>query len=118
MGLKWYGPQVIQRVNNETVKRLYQAAMYWETYAKNKVSTPSPPPGDPGQYPGKRKGHLRRNITHEVNKQAKLARVGTNVVYGKYLEIGTSKMKPRPWMSKTNQETLAQIKQIMQRPIE
>ena len=118
MGLKWYGPDVVKRVKDSTVKKLYHAAMYWETYAKNKVSTPSPPTGGPGEYPGRRSGHLRRNITHEVNKADMVARVGTNVVYGRHQELGTSKMRPRPWMTKTNQETIAQIKQIMQRPIE
>ena len=35
-------------------------------------------------------------LTHEV-EQGQVS-IGTNVYYGKYLEFGTSKMPPYPWL--------------------
>ena len=42
-------------------------------------------------------GNLRRNIEHGVDGDD-TAYIGTNVEYGKYVEYGTSKMKPRPFL--------------------
>jgi HK97 gp10 family phage protein len=46
-------------------------------------------------------GHLQASITHRLISQSAgrvNAEVGTNVVYGKYLEFGTEKMRARPWL--------------------
>jgi len=47
-------------------------------------------------HPKVQTGRLRSSITHEVG-QGEVA-IGTNVYYGKYLEFGTSKMPPYPWL--------------------
>lgn len=41
-------------------------------------------------------GHLRGSITHTTDDDA--AYVGTNVEYAGYVEFGTSKMAPRPYL--------------------
>ncbi len=44
-------------------------------------------------------GNLRRSITHEVDKGKKpFARVGTNVIYAIYQEIGTRFHPPTPFL--------------------
>jgi HK97 gp10 family phage protein len=48
-------------------------------------------------------GALRRSITFDVNTHFNvvIGRVGSTILnppYGKYLEFGTSKMSPRPWL--------------------
>lgn len=57
-------------------------------------------PSRPGQPPRVDTGLLRSSITHEVESDlfSVEARVGTNVKYGLFLEIGTEKMEPRPWL--------------------
>ena len=53
----------------------------------------------PGQYPMSDTGRLASNI--EVNlatKAKKVSNVGTNILYGAYLEFGTSSMAKRPWL--------------------
>lgn len=54
----------------------------------------------PGQGPAVDTGRLRSSISHEVGKVGTtiVARVGTDVEYAKYLELGTSKMAPRPFL--------------------
>ena len=47
-------------------------------------------------HPRVQTGRLRSSITHEVG-QGEVA-IGSNVYYGKYLEFGTSKMPPYPWL--------------------
>jgi HK97 gp10 family phage protein len=68
-------------------------------------------------YPRMRTGHLRRNVQMEMDRQRIEARVGTNVVYGRYLEFGTSKMAARPWLSRGFRETAAEIRRILTTPI-
>jgi Bacteriophage protein of unknown function (DUF646). len=53
-----------------------------------------------GAYPAVDTGALRQSITHDVEQDGStvVGRVGTNLVYGSYLETGTSKMSPRPWL--------------------
>lgn len=55
----------------------------------------------PGEYPRKQTGHLRRTITYEVDEATMTARIGTNLLYGKFLELGTIRMKARPFLRKT-----------------
>lgn len=41
-------------------------------------------------------GNLRNSITHTTDESA--AYIGTNVEYAPYVELGTSKMKKRPFL--------------------
>ena len=61
-------------------------------------------PSYAGNPPAPDTGTLMRSITHEVSGNGKqvIGEVGSiihNSDYPKYLEYGTSKMKPRPWLS-------------------
>jgi hypothetical protein len=42
-------------------------------------------------------GHLRNSVGFDIKAPFRAA-IGTNVEYGLYLELGTSKMAPRPFM--------------------
>ena len=57
-------------------------------------------PSRPGEYPKMFTGQLRRNVQCELDRASFTARVGTNVVYGKWLELGTRRMARRPWLSR------------------
>lgn len=57
-------------------------------------------PSRPGDPPRVVTGRGRASITHEVERQGRsiVARVGSNVVYMRFLELGTIHMEPRPWL--------------------
>jgi HK97 gp10 family phage protein len=53
----------------------------------------------PGDSPAVQTGHLRRSVQIDRKDVAMLrARVGTDLMYGLYLEVGTRKMQARPWV--------------------
>lgn len=72
-------------------------------------------PSVAGNPPAVDTGTLRRSITYNVNEKEKYGRVGStikNPPYGLYLEYGTSRMKPRPWLRPALEKSLPKIKQI------
>ena len=43
-------------------------------------------------------GRLRNSITHQVRPSEKSVYIGTNVEYAPYVELGTSRMEPQPFL--------------------
>jgi len=52
----------------------------------------------PGQPPAVDTGRLWSSITADFRDDGLTGEVGPTVFYGKYLELGTSRMAPRPFM--------------------
>lgn len=133
MRMKWYGPMVRQALYTEVGDRIDAACRVLRDYCREKLSVPgrvllgmtkkgkkkyggyNTEPSLPGEYPRKQLGHLRRNVASEADKHAAVGRVGTNVPYGRFLELGTRKMKRRPWLSRGLQETMHQLQQVLGR---
>jgi hypothetical protein len=65
---------------------------------QNATGSPRPPPRGGG--PGVRTGRLRSSITWVVNRdgQGLYADIGTNVIYGLFLELGTVRMPAYPFL--------------------
>jgi len=68
-----------------------------------------------GAYPAVDTGRLRQSITHDVEQDGStvVGKVGTNLLYGKFLELGTSKMAPRPWLRPSLEVNKQKIKEII-----
>lgn len=66
----------------------------------------------PGAYPRSKTGRLERSI-RVVLRQAKntTAMVGTDMLHGKFLETGTGKMEPRPWLMPSFEEAKSSVGQ-------
>lgn len=64
----------------------------------------------------KRTGRLRGSITGEYDGNS--AQVGTNVEYGPYVELGTSKMDARPFIKPAIADHIDEYKEIFQRILE
>lgn len=64
-------------------------------------------------------GRLRNSITHEVRMDEKSAYIGSNVEYAAFVEMGTTRMKARPYLrpAATNhtEEYKSLVKQALSR---
>jgi len=52
----------------------------------------------PGEVPRVQFARLKGSIEWEIHPVLPVGRVGTNLPYGKFLELGTRRMAPRPFM--------------------
>lgn len=68
-------------------------------------------PSAPGEPPHRQTGRLRASVTYEIEGES--ARVGTNVRYGRALEIGTDTIEPRPWLRRALADKQAELKQAL-----
>lgn len=73
-----------EALESQIEQALIAIGMTAETYAKENCPVDT--------------GRLRNSITHEVEMGDKSAIIGTNVEYAAFVELGTSKMKARPYL--------------------
>ncbi len=73
-----------------------------------------PHPSKPGESPRKRTGWLQRNVKYEVSREG-VGRVGVtrNALYGLFLELGTARVRPRPWLLATVSKELPALQAIV-----
>jgi len=112
--MKWHGEKVERMILKGVSKNLDRAAMEWVRFAQQRLSVAQV--SRPMDYPGKDMGQLRRNIAWEKASEL-VRRVGTNVLYGRFLELGTKFMQKRPWMTLTNNLTRTKLAKIIGRKI-
>ena len=126
--IKWYGKKVFDDVLSDATRRMNYCARFLERDVKSKFGTGKLDmtksykvtkggkihhPAAAGEIPNILNGHLRASIGSEVvtgrkevigylgvddKKLAAKADVGTDVKYGLYLEVGTTKMAARPYL--------------------
>ena len=133
MSLNWNGEQAQAAIERMMSRRIGQACGYLEKVVKADISQtgtlryhPLTKKGKrsktaktiynfthsvPGNPPYKQTGHLRRSITHEVSKL--IGRVGTNLLYGRYLELGTRRMAARPYLRRALIQTTFTLRRII-----
>lgn len=58
-------------------------------------------------------GNLRNSITHKVILNDELVYVGTNVEYAPYVELGTKKTKPKPYLRPAVENHMSEYKSII-----
>jgi HK97 gp10 family phage protein len=94
--LKWHGDKAIKSMEQAINVALTASALVVEGQAKALVPVDT--------------GNLRNSITHEVKKQE--ARVGTNVEYAPFVELGTVKMAAQPYLNPALELNKGNIKKI------
>lgn len=122
MTMKWHGREATSLINAEIGRRVDGAARLLRDRAKELVSRGQSvriygkaagrsrkglDPSKPGEPPKIVTAHLRLNIKKEARGIE--ARVGTNVPYGKYLELGTRLMASRPWLFRATVESAGEL---------
>lgn len=124
--IRWHGEQFKKELRSLENRRVDAAARKLRDHIRQKVSRSQTTsgagvkkrgldPSQPGEYPKIVLGHLRRNIAQEHDDNLVTSRVGTNVKYGRFLEIGTSKMQRRPWLSRGLTEAAAAMRAVLKR---
>ena len=141
MPMKWYGGLVNAQFKQAIRERLEIAGQIVEAEAKGimklggrsstgtnideagntisesnmaKVGTYRSKPGEP---PRVQTGTLRRSITHEMDPTLPIVRIGSGVKYGLYLEMGTDKMAPRPFLRPALVKSKKKIIALFRKPI-
>lgn len=102
--------EVVSALSEAIEAALTEIGMTVETQAKAlcPVGTPEST-GIPG-YIG---GTLRNSITFEIEDDEKAVYIGTNVEYGKYVELGTSKWDGKPFLRPAIEYSQGQIQAIL-----
>ena len=104
--VKWYGGMFGKKLTEEIDRRMGEVAKFVEIRAKESMKEPKTGikypwlkrrSSAPGEAPAAQIGQLRASITRKRIITGVWI-VGTNVIYGRYLELGTSRMKPRPFL--------------------
>lgn len=93
---------MIQAAHEQIDKALKTIGLKAEGYAKKNLS-------DKGAVDT---GRLRNSVTHQNDKDT--VYVGTNVEYGVYVEMGTSKMRSRPYLGPAITEHVNEYKEILE----
>jgi len=109
----WKGDEFKKLVKLDAGQRLEVAVILLKNEVKQDLSIPYPPASSPDDFPHKRTGRLRASIAHEVDRENLEARVGTNLAYGKFLEIGTRFMAARSFLRRAFNENWDKLKQIL-----
>lgn len=64
-----------------------------------------------------RTGNLRNSISHKVDDSDKAAVIGTNVEYAPYVELGTRKQQPKPYLRPAIEDHIPEYKSILEREV-
>lgn len=93
-------------INQKIIDKLEMVGELIEGEVKNKISNYEPKPlVDSGKLLG--------SITHEVDEDNLTVYIGTDTEYAPYVELGTSKMQPHPFLRPAVYENIDNIKRIM-----
>ncbi len=116
MAVEWNGDKYLTELEKNLAGNLEKAAVYLKGKVKEAVNRSQTyerykgqsgvyyhglDPSHAGESPKKITGFLQRSIAHAMSGDKKQAFVGTNLDYGKFLELGTSKMQARPFLRST-----------------
>lgn len=114
----WNGPGAVAELKAASWQAIQRMIVFYWTALQNalNVSNPRPyvTPSKPGEPPRKRTGFLARQVLYDLDQARMTGRVGVtrNARYGVWLELGTRRMKPRPWLLATLKKILPQLEAI------
>ena len=95
--MEWKGDKFLKALKSGTEKALRTGALIVEGDAVLRAPVDT--------------GNLRASITHRVDGDEAI--IGTNVEYAPYLEFGTSKQSPQPYLRPALDENKSQVRNIM-----
>lgn len=94
--------EVTWALNNAFTRALAKIGLMAENYAKRLCPVDT--------------GRLRNSIAHDID--ASNAYIGTNVEYAPYVENGTSRSKPHPYLKPAATEHAEDYKKVLQKAVD
>jgi phage gpG-like protein len=73
---------------------------------------------EPGHAPNSDLGKLAQSVEVDFDPEKVIATTGTNLLYGKSLELGTAKMAARPWLFPAFQRNVQKIRDNIARALQ
>jgi hypothetical protein len=107
----WNGEAVAQDVKAAMAAALIAGSVELTAQMKDNIDGPSP--SKPGAFPGLDTGALTSSVNFTPDLAALKSKVGTHYKYGRWLEYGTSKMLPRPWVLRSYEKAKHIIRRKM-----
>ena len=109
--------EVVTRVANDTRKEAVQGIQRGP--ASGRARADGSRASAPGQYPMSDTGRLANGVVAKLPTAGSMsAMVGTNIVYGRYLEFGTSRMAARPWLLRSFNTAKTGVEKRLKKAIE
>ena len=113
MSIKDNSADWLKQSRENLAKRLEKGLIFIQNQTKQALSQKGPPRSSAGDFPAMDSGKLRQSITHDIDKDALIGWVGSNLVYARYLEKGTNKMEPRALFGAVLEANKGALKQIL-----
>jgi HK97 gp10 family phage protein len=113
--LTYHGDAILAGLEQVLNKRLHKVGVLVSGEIRRNIgdSTRANGPSGPGGFPHADTGTLRKSISFVVDRQAHEVRIGTPVIYGRFLEDGTGHMEPRPFLRRTVRDLESRIIRIL-----
>lgn len=138
--LQWHGDEVLARIRAEMTRRIHRCCILVWNRAKELINVDGTGaagtagkrdakgrfqksrklrygahPSQAGEPPRKQTGRLLGSVAWEVVEG--VGRVGTNLPYGRWLELGTRLMAARPWLRRALKECRDRALAILSAPM-
>ncbi len=122
MSYKSFHKKIIQKLTEDSYQKLKLAGMLLERSIKDSMRESSAggrPRSQPGEVPHVEHGDLKQKIDHETDRATLTSRTGTNLPYGKHLELGAPKanLKARPFIRPAVERERKNLIAIFAKPI-
>ena len=117
--VRWFGPAVLSAMHLRAARNLKAAGKFLGNAIRNDLQRVKfPPASAPGEVPHYRSQDLARSITSELDASGLICRVGPahTVKYGVFLELGTARMEPRPFLRPALLRNRSALLKIIGRP--
>lgn len=105
--------RVVMETRNEAVRGIQRGP------ATGRVRPDGSRASAPGEYPMSDTGRLANSVDYNLPTAGRMVgEVGTNVIYGRHLEFGTSRMGARPWLMPSFKKATADVERRLKKAIE
>lgn len=108
--------EILEAFGEQIGQALIAIGLAGESNAKNEITKAvyDQPESKSGYA---RTGRLRNGISHGVDTTEQAVYIGTNVEYGPYVELGTSKMKARPFLKPAVENYSEEYKELTEQAL-